>query len=192
VLALRAAARYACVVPFVPIAFVLLLLIAFIPLMLLVRLRLGSARRRARGWVVTLNVAVLGVSTVVFLMSAVIVNVWIPDALKSAVIGLAFGALISLFGLAFTHWEKTPHGVFYKPNRWFALLIPMALTVRIIYWMWRCWHTWAASGNTTSWLAASGTAGSLGVGAAVAGYYFGYAVGVWHRVSHSDDPHHHS
>jgi hypothetical protein len=82
-LALRAVVRYGYAVPFVAIAFALLLAIAFIPLLLLVRFRLGSARRRARGWVATVNMAALTVSAVLLLISAAIVSVWIPDALKA-------------------------------------------------------------------------------------------------------------
>ena len=170
--------------PFILIPFALLLAFAFIPLLFLIRFRLGGARRRAKRWVATANLAVLAFSTVLLLTSAAIVNVWIPDALKAAGIGFASGAVLSLFGLALTRWEKTPQALFYKPNPWFALLIPMALTLRIMYWLWRSWHMWGASADTRSWFAASGTAGSLGVGAAVAGYYFGYAIGVWNRVSH--------
>jgi hypothetical protein len=173
-------------VPFVIIAFGLLLAIALIPLLLLIRFRLASARRRARRWLTTLNVFVLTVSSVLLLTSAAVLNIWIPDALKAAAVGLASGVLLSFVGLALTRWERTTQAVFYRPNRWFALLIPMALTLRIIYWIWRGWHAWAGSEDTRSWLAASGTAGSLGVGAAVAGYYFGYAVGVWRRVSDSN------
>jgi hypothetical protein len=168
-------------VPLLLIPLLLLLAVAFIPLLFVIRFRLGSARRRARPWVTTVNVAVLAFSAGTLLVSASIVNVWVPNAFKSAVIGLAAGAALSLFGLAFTRWERTQETLFYKPNRWFALVVPLALTVRIIYWMWRGWHAWGPSANTRSWLAASGTAGSLGVGAAVAGYYFGYAAGVWKR-----------
>ena len=168
--------------PFLVIPLVLLAAIAFVPVLFVVRFRVGSARRRARPWIATLNVVVLGCSAGLLLVSASIVNVWVPNALKFAAAGLAVGALLSLFGLAATYWEKTPQAIFYKPNRWFALLIPLALTVRIIFWMCRGWHVWAASPDTKSWLAASGTAGSLGVGAMVAGYYFGYAIGVWRKA----------
>jgi hypothetical protein len=177
--------RYYGAVPFILIPLGLLLLIAFIPLLLLIRFRLGSARRRARPWIANLNVVVLAISTSLFLASATIVNSWVPNAFKFALAGLVSGALLSTLGLAFTRWDETHQAVFYKPNRWFALIIPLALTLRITSWMWRAWHTWSGSADTRSWLAASGTAGSMGAGATVAGYYFGYAVGVWRRVIHS-------
>jgi hypothetical protein len=170
-------------VPFILIPLGLLLAIAFIPLLVLMRFRLGGARRRARRWVATLNVFMLSGSAALLLVSAAIVNNWVANAFRSAVIGLLCGALLSVFGLALTRWEKTSQALIYKPNQWFALLIPIALMVRMIYWIWRAWHAWAGSADTQSWLTASGTAGSLGVGAAVGGYYFGYALGVWRRVA---------
>ena len=175
--------------PFILIPLGLLLAIAFIPLLMLIRFRLGSARRRARRWAAKFNVVMLAISAALLLISAAIVNTLVPGAFRSAGIGLAVGALLSVLGLAVTRWEKTPQALFYKPNRWFALLIPMALTVRLIFWRWRGWHTWSGSPSTGSWLAASGTAGSLGVGAVVAGYYFGYAIGVLKRVKASNPSH---
>lgn len=169
--------------PFLVIPLVLLLAIAFVPVLLVLRFRVAGARRRARPWVTKLNVVVLAISVGLLLVTASVVNVWVPDALKFAAIGVVAGALLSIFGLAMTRWERTPQALFYQPNRWFALLIPLALTLRIMFWMWRGWHSWSASVDTKSWLAASGTAGSMGIGAMVAGYYLGYAVGVWRKAN---------
>ena len=159
----------------------LILAIAFVPVLFFLRFRLGSVRRRARPWVAKVNVVVLTISAGLLLTSASIVNLWVPNALKFVLGGMVVGSLLSIFGLGFTQWERTPQGLFYRPNRWFALLIPLALTLRLIYWLWRLWHGWSASADTKSWLAASGTAGSLAIAAVVAGYYFGYAIGVWKR-----------
>ena len=163
----------------------LLLAIAFVPLLFVLRFRLGSIRRRARPWAATLNVVVLTISAGLLFFSASIVNLWVPDALKFAGGGFVAGLLLSVAGLAVTHWERTPQALFYRPNRWFALLIPLALTIRVIFWLWRAWQSWAASADTKSWLVASGTAGSLAIAAMVAGYFFGYANGVWWRVRRS-------
>jgi hypothetical protein len=170
-------------VPFVIVPLFLLLALASVPLLFFVRFRLGMARRRAKPWLAKLNVVMLSISAGLLLVTASIVNVWVPTALKSALIGLAGGVLLSLLGLAFTRWETTPQSLFYKPNRWFALLIPLALTLRIMLWMWRGWHAWSTSESAGSWLAASGTAGSLGIGAMVAGYYFGYALGILRKIT---------
>ena len=168
--------------PLLILPLLLLVAVAFFPLVFVLRFRVASARRQARPWVTTLNATALTVSAGLLLISASILNVWVPNALRSGLVGLGFGILLSLLGLAFIKWERTPQAVFYKPNRWFALLIPLALTVRIAFWAWRGWHVWATSENTQSWLAASGTAGSVGIGGVVAGYYLGYAVGVWRQA----------
>ena len=172
---------YHDLVPFLIIPLVLVAAIAFVPVLFVLRFRLGGLRRRARPVLTTLNLVLISVSAGLLLVSASIVNVWVSNAFKFAVAGLVTGSLLSMVGLAATRWERTAQALFYAPNRWFALLIPLALTLRIIYWMWRGWHVWAASPDTKSWLAASGTAGSLGIGAIVAGYYWGYAAGVWRR-----------
>jgi hypothetical protein len=169
--------------PFVLLVLFVLSAIAFIPLLFVLRFRFGSARRRARPWLANFNVVVLAISSLLLLVSASIMNRWVADALRSAGIGFACGALLSVFGLLSTKWEKAPDALFYKPNRWFALIVPLALMLRIFYWIWRSWHAWGACADTRCWLASSGTAGSLGVGAAVAGYYFGYTVGVWQKIN---------
>ena len=160
----------------------LLLAIASVPVLFILRFRLGSIRRRARPWVAKVNVVVLAISTGLLFVSASIINIWVPNALQFATGGLLGGLLLSTVGLGVTRWEETSQGLYYRPNRWFALLIPLALTIRIIYWLWRGWQSWAASADTKSWLAASGTAGSLAIAALVAGYYFGYGIGVWRRA----------
>jgi hypothetical protein len=48
-----------------------------------------------------------------------------------------------------------------------------------MYGLWRAWHAWHRASNETSWLAASGAAGSLAAGAVVLGYYLAYNAGVW-------------
>src|SRR4029079_14894301 len=143
--------------------------IAFLPVLFLLRFRAGTIRRRARPWLATLNLILISISSGLLLVSASIVNAWVPNALKFAVAGLTAGALLSLLGLVFTQWDRTAQALFYKPNRWFALLIPMALTLRVVYWMWRGWHVWGASPDAKSWLAASGAAGSIGIAGVVAG-----------------------
>ena len=48
--------------------------------------------------------------------------------------------------------------------------------------MWRSWHAWHARVDDTSWLAASGAAGSLAAGAVVLGYYVAYWIGLRWRI----------
>jgi hypothetical protein len=64
-----------------------------------------------------------------------------------------------------------------------VLAITLVVTARLIYGFWRSWHAWQSTPGDTSWLAASGAAGSLAAGALVLGYYLAYWAGVWRRVS---------
>ena len=81
-LALRAVVRYGYAVPFVAIAFALLLAIAFIPLLLLVRFRLGSARRRARGWVAP--VTPIYFPTLLLVTKVFVISAKALDSIRSA------------------------------------------------------------------------------------------------------------
>ncbi|CAN5137363.1 hypothetical protein BH20VER2_BH20VER2_11010 [soil metagenome] len=166
-------------------AFLFLLLLALpllMPLALVQRYRAGTARRRGRGWVATVNLVTMGISVGVFLFMAALATIWLPSAFQAALLGLAAGGLLGLLGIALTRWEHGPDGLHYTANRWLTLLVVLALATRLLYSLWRGWQNWGAAGEETSWLVAAGLAGSLGVGAAVLGYYFTYAAGVWRRV----------
>ena len=68
---------------------ILLLLVIFtvaalIPLSLVQRYRLGTSRQRARGWLVTINVAGLVLSAILFITSAAATSFWVPGALTYA------------------------------------------------------------------------------------------------------------
>lgn len=173
--------------PFVIVALALILLtllaaIVLLPLSLLQRYRVGTARRQARRWVATLNAVLIAASSGVFLVAAAIANVWIPRAFAYAAVGMAGGALLGVAGLLLTRWERTPRGLYYTPNRGLVLVITLAVTARLLYGFWRGWHAWQAAPADASWLAASGAAGSLAAGALVLGYYFSYWVGIRRRA----------
>jgi hypothetical protein len=172
-------------VPLIALAFVLLIPFAFLlasPLLIVQRFRMGTARRPARGWVAALNATGVLFSIVVFNFCAAITAFWVPHAFTYSLAGLGAGALLGLGGLALTRWERGPGGLHYTPNRWIVLLITMGIAARLLYGMWRAWNAWRADTGDTSWLAESGLAGSIGVGAAVLGYYAMYSAGVWWRV----------
>jgi hypothetical protein len=172
-------------VPLVAIAAALLALLALIALMpvsLVQRYRVGTARRLARGWVATLNLIALSISTAIFLAGAAVTAIWVPGAFMYAVAGLAAGAALGIAGLALSRWEATPSALHYTPNRWLVLAITLTVTARIGYGVWRAWHAWQAGGPDASWLAAAGVAGSLAAGAVVLGYYLLYWAGVRRRV----------
>ena len=161
---------------------VVLLFIALLPLSIVLRYRAGTARRPARGWVATINVVGVAFSVVVFLVAAAVTSIWVPRAFTYSLVGLTAGCVLGLLGVWLSRWEAAPDSLHFTPNRWLVLAITLVVTARLIYGVWRGWHAWGATPGDTSWLAASGAAGSLGAGAVVLGYYLTYWAGVWRRV----------
>ena len=160
------------------------LIVIAIPLSLIQRYRVGKARRTARGWVTTLNVVIIALSTGLFLWAAALTSLWVPEAFSYSILGLAGGGILGVLGLALTQWEASPRRLHYTPNRWLILILTLTVTARLLYGFWRGWQAWSAAKSETSWLAASGAAGSLAVGAIVLGYYLTYSAGVWRRLRH--------
>ncbi len=150
--------------------------IALLPLSLIQRYRVGTARRPARGWVITLNLFALAVSIVLFLVTAALTTVWVPNAFLYTAIGLAGGCVLGVLGLALTRWEGTPRALHYTPNALLVLLVTLVVTARVVYGLARSWQAWNAGGG--SWTAAFGVAQSMAAGAIVLGYYFTYWIGV--------------
>lgn len=181
------ARSYACDVPFVAGAVVVVLgvlaFIALIPVSLVLRYRAGTSRRLARPWVANLNLVLLVFSTAMFLAAAGIATVWVADAFRYTLAGLAGGALLGVAGLWLSRWEATPHALYYTPNRWLILVLTLVVTSRVLYGFWRGWHAWQVTPGGESWLAAAGAAGSLAGGAVVLGYYLAYTAGLRVRVA---------
>jgi len=176
-------------VPLVPLFAALLLVLALIlamPLLLFLRYRAGTARRRAYRWVATLNLATIVLSAGFFLYVAAITTFWVPDAFRYSVFGLLGGGLLGLIGLALTRWEQTPRALHYTPNRWLILIITLAVSARLLHGIWRIWHGWHTSGSDSSWLTSVGIAGSLALGALMLGYYVAYSAGVCWRLRQRD------
>jgi hypothetical protein len=176
-------------VPLIPVVAVLLLVVALIlamPLLLFLRYRAGTVRRRGRRWVATLNLVMIVLSAALFLYVAAITSFWVSDALRYALFGLMGGGLLGLLGLALTQWEETPRTLHYTPNRWLILMITLAVTARLLYGVWRIWHGWRTSGSDTSWLETAGIAGSLALGAIMLGYYVTYLAGLRWRLRRRD------
>ena len=171
--------------PLIPLALLLLLPVALViamPFALVRRYRLGKARRLARSWVAKLNLVMFALSALIFLWAAALTNFWVSNTFTFSLVGLTGGAVLGVVGLALTRWEASPRALHYTPNRWLVLLITVTVSARLLYGFWRAWHAWGASGPDTSWLAASGLAGSLAVGAVVLGYYLVYTAGVLLRL----------
>jgi len=169
--------------PFIAVALaVVLALVALVPLSLVLRYRAGTARRRARGWLAVINLLAIACSTALFLAAAAVTSLWVSRAFTHALMGLAGGCLLGLLGIWLSQWEATPAALHYTPNRWLVLAIMLLVTARLVYGIWRGWHTWHAAVGDTSTLAAIGVSGSLAAGAMVLGYYLAYWTGVWHRA----------
>lgn len=159
-----------------------LLLVALMPLILLQRYRIGSARRLVRAWTVTLNLVFMAFSTIVFLAGAALTTVWVPDAFTGAVAGVALGAGLGVAGLVLTRWEPGAATLHYTPNRWLVLIVTFAVSARVLFGLWRSWKAARAGLSGGPVVLAFGIPESLVVGGVVIGYYLMYGWGVRRRL----------
>ena len=162
--------------------FIVLAFIAVIPISIIQRFRMGTARRTARRWVATLNLTAVALSVVLFLVGTLITSRWIPEVRTYTLYGLAGGGVLGLLGTALTRWEYVGGSMKYTPNRWLVLAITMLVTARVLYGFWRGWEAWRASLESAAWVTASGLAGSMSAGAVVLGYYLIFWLGVRRRI----------
>ena len=84
-----------------------------------------------------------------------------------------------MVGLALTRWEPDSQALHFTPSRTLVLLVTLLVAARIVYGLWRSWHTWHE--GFRAWGAAFGVASSMGAGAIVLGYYAVYWLGVRRR-----------
>ena len=159
-----------------------LLLLALMPWILIQRFRAGSARRLGRPWMVELNLLLMALSAVLFLAGAAVTSYWVPYAFTGAALGLAAGALLGVIGLVATRWEPTAATFHYTPNRWLVLIVTFAVTIRVVYGLWRSWTLARAGVSGAPVVLAFGIPESLAVGGMVIGYYVMYAVGLRRRL----------
>ena len=172
------------------LVFVLLALAGVVLLSLAVRYRAGTARRQARRWVASLNVWVTSFSALFFLSFTLLLSFWVGSAFRFALIGMAFGGILGLVGLAMTRWESQPEGLFYTPSRWLALLVTLAIAARFVYGWWRATHSGSPPSGDQHWLiAASGTQLSVAVAAGLIAYYLVYSIGVRLRMEQMGQRH---
>jgi hypothetical protein len=159
-----------------------LVLIALMPLILIQRYRVGTARRMARPWMATLNVALMTFSAVCFLAGAAVTAVWVPNAFTGAAAGLALGAVLGFAGLALTRWEPSAATLHYTPNRWLVLIVTFAVSARVLYGLWRSWTVAQSGVSGAPIVMAFGIPESLAAAGMVIGYYFAYGLGVRRRI----------
>jgi hypothetical protein len=160
---------------------VLALVALSLPFSIIGRYRAGTARRRARPWLVLVNVVSIGISAVFFLVTAAVSSIWVPGAFSYSVGGLGGGLVLGMVGLRLTRWEATSQSLHYIPNRWLVLAITVGVLLRLAFGFWRVWEAWHSSAASHSWVAESGLAGSMSTGAVLLGYYFAFWLGVWSR-----------
>lgn len=163
------------------VVLLLALIAVSVPLSILQRYRAGTARRRARGWVATVNMFGLLLSAFLLLLSAALATGWVPRALPYAMAGLLGGCALGLVGLGLSRWEPETGALYYTPNRWLVLSITLLVAARLLYGFWRGWQAWQSTPSGISWLDAAGAAGSMGAAAVVLGYYLVYWTGVRYR-----------
>ena len=173
------------IILFALLFFILLAVAGIVLLSLALRYRAGTARRQGRRWVASLNVWMTSLSAVFFLSLTFLISFWLGTAFRFALIGICFGAILGLVGLALTRWESQREGLFYTPSRWLALLVTLAIAARFAYGWWRTTHSGSSSAlGDKHWLmTASGTELSLAVAAGLIAYYLVYSIGVRLRIA---------
>src|SRR5215216_6605402 len=116
-----------------------------IPLSILGRYRAGTARRRARRGVALVNLIGIGISALLFMVTAAGSSFWIPGAFSYSAGGLGGGLVLGIVGLRLTRWEETSQSLHYIPNRWLVLAITVGVSLRLGFGFWRMWEAWHAS-----------------------------------------------
>ena len=95
--------------------------------------------------------------------------------------GLFIGVGLGLVGLRLTRWEPSVDALHYTPNRLLVLTLMLIVAGRVLYGLWRGWHSWSAGLHGESWFVAAGVPGSMAAGGVVLGYYLAYWAGVRRR-----------
>ena len=78
---------------------VVLAFVALIPIALVQRYRMGTARQRAKGWLAAINIVGFALSAAMFLVTAAFTSIWVPGALTYTAAGLATGFVLGVAGL---------------------------------------------------------------------------------------------
>jgi hypothetical protein len=165
------------------VGLVLILPVVLLPLSIVQRYRVGTARRPARAWVATLNVIGFTVSTLVLVVSATVMSIWVPGALPAASAGVGGGLILGLIGLSLSHWESDAGVMHFTPNRWLVGVLTLLVVARLLYGVWRAWMAWDSWGGVAGWTAEAGLAGSVAAGGLLIGYGLGFWGGVRWRIA---------
>ena len=147
-----------------PSAIVLMLLIPLLAWRLYARFRRMAGRQRlsaGRPWI----------TIVVFpLLALLLCAATVPHPVRLSLLaaGLVAGALLGLFGLRKTQFERTGDGFFYTPNAHLGLALSLLFAVRVAFRL--------VQPQDSGEFASSPL--TLGVFGLLAGYYVAYAIGL--------------
>jgi hypothetical protein len=153
------------------------------PLGLWQRYRHGRARRRARPWLIVLNLALLTVAVLLFLLGAGVGGRWIDGAMPNAGAGLAAGVLLGALGLALTRFEQGVDSLHFTSPPWLVLALTLVVAVRALLGAWQAWHRWwMGEAATLPWPWLEGYASLLAMGGLLLGYHLAYGAGLHLRT----------
>ena len=159
-----------------------IVVIALMPLMLIQRYRAGKARRLARPWVATLNLAVMAFSAVFFLLRRAVHD----DLDSQGVHGRGDGTggwCPARRARAGDHPVGTDtRALHYTPNRWLVLIVTLIVSARVLYGLFRSLAMAQAGFSGGALVTAFGVPESLAAGAIVIGYYLAYNAGLRWRI----------
>lgn len=160
--------------------------LVLLPLSLRQRYRYGSARRRARGWVLRVNAWGLLLSLPGFLAAAWMGTAWSAQAPRDALVGLAVGGLVGGLGLALTRFEHSDGQFHYTPNRWLVLALTALLALRIVLGLWWAWRRAGGdAGGNALWQHFMDVGGLWAVAGVLLGYAAAYGWGLHRRYARS-------
>ena len=157
--------------------------LVLLPVSVVQRYRMGTARRPARVWVANLNIGAFLISTGVVVVTATVTALWVPSALSATAGALLVGALLGLIGLSLSEWETREGRLYFTPNRWLVGALTLLVVARLGYGAWRMWYAWLGWGGQSGWLSTSSAAGSLAAGALLIGYGLGFWSAVRWRIA---------
>jgi hypothetical protein len=105
-----------------------------------------------------------------------------PVALGTLCGGLAAGALLAVYGLRLTRFERTPQGLFYTPNAYLGVALSLLLVGRVLYRLVQVYSGDALTAAASSDFVRSPA--TLAIFGTLAGYYVAYAAGLlrWRRA----------
>jgi hypothetical protein len=170
----------------VPLLLLVLLLpivvLAFMPVILVQRYRIGTSRRLARPWAASLTLGAMVFSVGFFLAGAGLTTLWAPGSLARAALGVLAGLALGAVGLWLTRWEPSARALHYTPNRWLVLVVTLLVSARVVYGLWRSWSAVGAGLGGSSAVEAFGVPDSMAAAGVVLGYYLAFSAGVRWRI----------